>query len=471
MQSKAPEKVRIGFVPCHREPFDEEWAVQMRARCLKAFSKINEMEVVVPDEKTTRNGLVRDDEDAEKVIQLFKESNVDGIIIGTMTFGDEVSALSVASAFYDKPILLFGTKEGPFKPDGGRRSDSFCGTLSISSGLHRRGIPFLFGGIVFPEEEKFVEDIRDFVRVCSIIRGFIGARIGLVGPRPERFETCIFSEDAMITNFEQRVIPISLLDIVNRALKIKDDDPRVQKILAEMREEADLSEITEESAKKSAKFELALREFVEEKKLSGLGIQCWTAIQEIYGISPCYAMGRLTDSGIMSSCEVDIYGALTMLIQYLASLKTTPPHFIDWTIKHQEKDNVFLAWHCGNAPPSLVCEGCKVRIREQSVLGAVLGREKSMGTAEFQLKPGVVTICRLVEYNGEFKMLVTKGEIEKTDQELRGSWSWVKVPDLDLLYRVLVEEGFIHHASMIHGDYVKPIVEACRFLGIDVVQI
>jgi len=24
---------------------------------------------------------------------------------------------------------------------------------------------------------------------------------------------------------------------------------------------------------------------------------------------------------------------------------------------------------------------------------------------------------------------------------------------------------------MIHGDYVKPIVEACRFLGIDVVQI
>jgi len=211
LQSKAPEKVRIGFVPCHREPFDEEWAVQMRARCLKAFSKINEMEVVVPDEKTTRNGLVRDDEDAEKVIQLFKESNVDGIIIGTMTFGDEVSALSVASAFYDKPILLFGTKEGPFKPDGGRRSDSFCGTLSISSGLHRRGIPFLFGGIVFPEEEKFVEDIRDFVRVCSIIRGFIGARIGLVGPRPERFETCIFSEDAMITNFEQRVIQYRFL--------------------------------------------------------------------------------------------------------------------------------------------------------------------------------------------------------------------------------------------------------------------
>lgn len=463
--------MKIGFVPCHREPFDEEWAVQMRARCLDAFSKIEEMRVVVPDEETTRNGLMRDDADAEKTIELFNRENIDGVIIGTMTFGDEVSALAVASAFYDRPILLFGTKEGPFTPDGGRRSDSFCGTLSISSGMYRRNIPFLFGGIVFPEEQRFIDEIRNFTRVCSIVRGFLGARIGLVGPRPERFETCIFSEDAVMTTFEQRVIPISLLDIVNRAESIEDDDPRLQKILSEMRSEADLTDVTEESIMKSAKLELALKQFAEEKKLSGLGVQCWTAIQEIYGISPCYAMGRLTSQGIMASCEVDIYGALTMLIQYLASLRTTPPHFIDWTIQHQEKDNVFLAWHCGNAPPSIVCEGCRVRIREQSVLSVVLGREKSMGTAEFQLKPGVVTICRLVEYDGEFKMLVTRGEIEKADQELRGSWSWVRVPDLDLLYRVLVEEGFIHHASLIHGDYVKPITDACRFLGIEVVQV
>jgi L-fucose isomerase-like protein len=469
--SEGTEKVKIGFVPCHREPFDEEWAVQMRARCLDAFSKIEEMRVVVPDEETTRNGLMRDDADAEKTIELFNRENIDGVIIGTMTFGDEVSALAVASAFYDRPILLFGTKEGPFTPDGGRRSDSFCGTLSISSGMYRRNIPFLFGGIVFPEEQRFIDEIRNFTRVCSIVRGFLGARIGLVGPRPERFETCIFSEDAVMTTFEQRVIPISLLDIVNRAESIEDDDPRLQKILSEMRSEADLTDVTEESIMKSAKLELALKQFAEEKKLSGLGVQCWTAIQEIYGISPCYAMGRLTSQGIMASCEVDIYGALTMLIQYLASLRTTPPHFIDWTIQHQEKDNVFLAWHCGNAPPSIVCEGCRVRIREQSVLSVVLGREKSMGTAEFQLKPGVVTICRLVEYDGEFKMLVTRGEIEKADQELRGSWSWVRVPDLDLLYRVLVEEGFIHHASLIHGDYVKPITDACRFLGIEVVQV
>jgi L-fucose isomerase-like protein len=176
------EKIKIGFVPAHREPFDEDWAVQMRKRCLDAFSKVPQLEIVVPDEKLLRKGCLRDDRDAEKTVRLFQEEGIDGLIIGTMTFGDEVAALAVASAFRDCPVLLFGTKEGPITAQGCRKADSFCGTLSISSGLHRRRIPFVFAGIVFPEEEIFIESVSDFVRVCAVVKGFIGARIGLVGP-------------------------------------------------------------------------------------------------------------------------------------------------------------------------------------------------------------------------------------------------------------------------------------------------
>jgi len=463
------EKVKIGFVPTHRKPFDEKWATQMRKRSLDTLSKIEGLTIICPDEKITNNGFVQDDVDAEKTIQLFEEERIDGLIIGTMTFGDEVSALTIASTFSNLPILLFGTKEGPFKPDGGRRSDSFCGTLSISSGLHRRKIPFIFTGIVFPEENDFLTSIRGFAQVCSIVRGFIGAKIGLVGPRPERFETCISSEDAMMKQFKQRVVPISLLDIINQSEVRGDETPEVQKIIQEMRKQANLVGLKEEAVSKLAQLEYTLKNFAEEKKLSGMAIQCWTAIQEVYGISPCYVMGRLTDRGIMTSCEVDIYGALTMLIQYLSTLKTTPPHLIDWTIRHQEEENVFLAWHCGNAPPSLACEGCEIAIKSHSIFGEVLGLDRSAGTAEFQLKPGDLTLCRLVEYDGKFKMFITKGESRKTEQNLRGSWSWVKVPNLDKLYRTLVEEGFVHHASLIHGDHSQAIKDACSFLGIDTV--
>ena len=149
------EKVRLGFVPVHRAFFSEDWAVKMRERSMKALNRIETIEAVVPDENLTPKGLVTTEDDAEKVVSLFKERDVEGIVFGTMTFGDELAALSIAERMPDMPILLFGTKEGPFTEDGNRLSDSFCGTLSLASGLYRRGIPFIFTDICFPEEEVF----------------------------------------------------------------------------------------------------------------------------------------------------------------------------------------------------------------------------------------------------------------------------------------------------------------------------
>jgi L-fucose isomerase-like protein len=77
-----------------------------------------------------------------------------------------------------------------------------------------------------------------------------------------------------------------------------------------------------------------------------------------------------------------------------------------------------------------------------------------------------VTFCRLAEYDNQWKMLITTGEIVPTDETLAGTWAWVRVKDHARLYRTLVEEGFIHHASMIHGDQSAVLVLACTFLGI-----
>jgi len=50
--------------------------------------------------------------------------------------------------------------------------------------------------------------------------------------------------------------------------------------------------------------------------------------------------------------------------------------------------------------------------------------------------------------------------------DFRGGWSWVRLNDLEAAYEKMVEEGFVHHASVIHGDYVEALKEACLFLGI-----
>ena len=458
------DRIKIGFVPAHRQSLSEDWAAQLRRRCLDVFSKIPGLDIVVPDESLTNKGFVRNNAEAETVIRFFREKGIDGLIIGTMNFGDEISTLSIATAFRDKPQLLFGTKENEVPPCGTRISDSFCGTLSIASGLNRRQIPFIFAGLIFPEEKNFQKYVSDFVGTCSVVRGFIGAKIGLVGPRPDAFETCIYSEDAMIKQFNQRVVPTGVPELLARGSALKKDDPALKKIAREMKAETDMSALSEETKEKLARLEFAFKQYAAEKGISAMAIQCYPAIEMLFGVVPCYVMGKITTAGVMASCEGDLYGSLAMLVQYKAALSTTPPHFMDWTLQHPEEKNTFLAWHCGNGPVTLSGEKGKVPITCH-----YMGPD--MGTVEFQLKSGVVTLSSLQEDGGYFKMLVTKGKSVKLDGKMKGSWSWVKVPDLDNLYRTLITEGFVHHATLIHGDYTQSIADACEIMGIEVVEV
>jgi len=134
------------------------------------------------------------------------------------------------------------------------------------------------------------------------------------------------------------------------------------------------------------------------------------------------------------------YGALAMLVQYKAALSTTPPHFMDWTLKHPEEKDTFLAWHCGNGPVCL--SGQKAKI---PVTCHYMGPD--MGTVHFQLKPGIVTLSSLQEDGGHFRMFIANGKSVKLDGTMKGSWSWVKVPDLDKLYRTLITGGLSITAS------------------------
>lgn len=471
MEMKAGvERVRLGLVPLHRDPFDEGWARKLRDRTIEALSQIKELELTYPDEALTKKGLVRDDEDAEKVIDLFRRQKVHGLILGTMTFGDEIAGISIAQTLR-VPVLVFGTKEPPISSEGFRSSDSFCGTLSLTSGLYRRKIPFEFAGIVLPEERPFLDKVRTFVRTCSSVRAFLGAKVGVIGPRPERFETCTYNEVAMINKFGQRAIPYDLTDVVLGLKDIPDEEPEVIKVVNEMKSHAKIDEVTHENLLKIAKLEVLLKRIAKRAGLSALGFRCWTEIQMLYGISVCHTLGRLTEQGIVSACESDVYGALTMLIQYSANLGESVPHFVDWTIRHPARDDLVLMWHCGNAPPSLACKGCELAIRYHSIMYREVGKEKSQGTGEFRLKTGPVTINRLVEYDGDFKMLITKGEVIDEGPYTRGSYSWVRIPNLEEVYSVLVKEGFIHHASMIHGDVADEIESACKFLGIRSVKV
>ena len=483
MIEKSP--VKIGFVPSYRDFGPRtlpDWCVKLRQGTIQAFSAVYGAELITPSASPSDPraidahqgyspyGAVCNLDQAEAVATYFSREKVDAILIGALDFGDERSAGKIAETL-KVPVLLFATREPdvPERASMARVSDSYCGTLSIASALYRRGITFHYAGIFLPDEPAFVEQLEEFVKAVSVVKALKGARIGQVGVRPATFETVGFDETALINKFNQNVIFIELSDIVAKARQMKEDDPQVIQKMDEIRHEVAQVTITDEWFSKAARPELTLSQFFTTNRLSAMGIQCWPAIQNLWNFSTCALFGRLTGQGMLTACETDILGSISMLVNFAAARYQTVPHFIDWTIQHRENENRFLAWHCGNAPVCLAADPHKTALRSRNDMKGILPADpgdSQAGLYQFQIKAGHVTICRLAEYHDQWKMLIAPGEIVSSDEELAGTWSWVELKDHLKLYRTLVEEGFIHHASLIHGDQQKALELACKFLDI-----
>ncbi len=292
--------------------------------------------------------------------------------------------------------------------------------------------------------------------------------------RPGSFETVGYDEVALIQKFGQNMIYANLSDITGRSDALRDDDPRVQDVIANVRGSVAEITVSDHYLYNAAKLEVALSDFAKTNKLSAMAVQCWPSVQQLMGISVCAVYGRLTDNVVPTACETDVLGAVAMLATYHAAMGEYPPHFIDWTIQHRDNPNWLLAWHCGNAPVSLARTKEEVALRSRKDMAGALptpDEDPMAGLYQFRVRPGKVTFCRLAEYDNEWKMLIASGDAVPSDELLAGTWSWVEVSDHAHLYRTLVEEGFIHHASMIHGDLVEPLVLACKFLDIEPVVV
>jgi L-fucose isomerase-like protein len=462
-------KVKIGFIPSHRDPFSRKWGEKMRARCAAVLRKVPGLELVVPGADLTQQGMVANIEEGRKTLALFREKGVAGVIVGGMTFGSEVSAVGVVIAGMPKgtPVLHFGTKGAPITEDGLRASDSWCGMFMIASAMKRRGIKFEHIPTCFPEEPAFPEHVARFVRACAADQAFDGARIGQIGARPEEFESVWWDEASLQKSFNQTVVPVDLDETFARVDAIPADAKEVKAIVRQVTKGLGASDANPELLANMARYEIALEGLAREKELVAMGVNCWTRVQERFGVSVCESLGRLTDKGIMAACEVDIYGAATMWAAYTAGLDQVSPHFIDWTELHPERKNVWLAWHCGNCPRSLCEPNCQPSLRDHSIIQL----RPACGTLEFRMKPGPVTCARMVEYDGKFTMFIGRGQVIPIEPFTRGSYGWVEVADVADWERKMIEHGIIHHGVLIHDPDVAAALESfCCFNDIEVVK-
>ncbi|MBR2572572.1 MAG: hypothetical protein IKE30_10715 [Clostridia bacterium] len=472
------QKVRIGFVPSTWESWDGseytgrlQWAKAMRRRCLDVMEKTPGLEIVVPGEELTEFGCVGTVEEGMKTAQLFREKNIQGMIIGNMNFGHETSLGPILSTIdREMPILHFATRSGAYSPQGNRATDTWCGQFMTCSAMKRRGLKFEHIITCDPEEPEFAEKLAVFTRAVNAITRFRGARILQIGTRPTGFESEFFSEQAMMKNFRQVLVPVDLATAYETMDEIKPDDPRVLAIAEEIRSGADIiSEETPNSINTQARFELTLKTLLEKFHCSAIASSCWETLQHKYGIAACSTFSRLNNQGITTACEVDVMGALTMLAMNSCALGEVPADFIDWTDLHPTEKNVWLAWHCGNAACQLCASGCQTHLRMNERLG--LWGPYCYGAYDFRMKYGPVTCARMMEYDGKYSMFYGTGEAVDIGPISRGTYAWVKVNDIRDWEQKMIETGVVHHGVLIHDPVVADALAMfCKFLNIQAVR-
>ena len=133
----------------------------------------------------------------------------------------------------------------------------------------------------------------------------------------------------------------------------------------EMEEELGGGNKKPEILPKLAQYELTLLDWVEEhrgyRKYVAIAGKCWPAFQTQFGFVPCYVNSRLTGMGIPVSCEVDIYGCLSVslsvtayqqdIVTLLDINNSVPADMYEESIKgkfdYTHKDT-FMGFHCGN---------------------------------------------------------------------------------------------------------------------------
>ena len=455
----------------NRDFFPDELVAEGRRDTLAVLDEAG-LQAVILDETTTKLGAVETWEDAKKCAALFKANrdDIDGILIVLPNFGDEKGiADTIKLSGLSVPILVQAYPDDLAEFTVDRRRDAFCGKISVCDNLRQYGNPFSLTELhtVHPTEESFKADLRRFLGVCRVVNGLRSARLGAVGARPNAFNTVRFSEK-LLQAYGISVSTIDLSEIFSKAGKLADDNPEVPERLRAIKDYISTEGVPYPSLLRMAKMGIVLDDWMRANDLDATAIQCWTSVQNNYGINACTLMSMMSSKLMPSACEVDITCAASMYSLQLASGQ--PSALVDWNNNYAGDPNKCVLFHCGNWAKSFFAEA---KMAYAEILATTLGQECTFGTVAGRAAAGPMSFARITtdDRNGLVRTYVGEGMFTDDPLETFGSRAVVEVPGLQRLLHHVCKNGFEHHVAMSASYSAAVLAEAFEtYLGWEVYQ-
>ncbi|MHC4119981.1 MAG: L-fucose/L-arabinose isomerase family protein [Planctomycetota bacterium] len=463
------KKTTFGVIVGNRGFFPDVLAKQGRKNILDVLKK-NGFGSVALSMKDTKYGAVETFDDAKKCAALFASNAgaIDGIIVTLPNFGDEKAvAETVKRSGLDVPILIQAEPDVKDKMTIASRRDSFCGKFSVCNNLRQAGIAYTLTGAhtVSVTSAAFKKELDDFASVCRVVRGLDNVRFGAIGARTGAFNTVRYSEKILeLAGISVETIDLS--EILGRVERLADNDKAAKTKLNAIKVYTSTASIGADKLLKMAKFGHVIDQWVEEAELDGTAIQCWTALEEFFGIVPCTLMSMMSESLVPSACEVDVTGLLGMYILQLAG--GTPSALLDWNNNYGSDPDKTVLFHCSNLPKSFFKSS---KMDYQEIIAGFVGKENTYGTIVGRIAPNKATFCRTAtdDTEGIITAYVGEGEFTKDKLHSFGGYGVMKIPNLQLLCQYICRMGFEHHVAVGLTQKADAIAEALdNYMGWEV---
>jgi L-fucose isomerase-like protein len=462
----AEKKMTMGVIIGNRGFFPDQLAKVGREEMIQALARAG-MDCVVLTPEESKHGAVETREEAKRCAALFQKNRerIDGVIVSLPNFGDERAiADTMRLARLDVPVLVQATPDDAKKMTIAFRRDSFCGKMSACNNLRQYGVAYSLTRrhTVSPDSEEFQKDLAWFAAVCRVVNGMRNLRVGSIGARPAAFNTVRYSEKLLEAN-GITTETVDLSEILGRIARLKDDHSGVQGKLAEIRKYVTTSGVPEPALIKMAKLGHVIDDWMKQTDVKVSAVQCWTAMEEYFGVVPCTIMSMMSNNLFPAACEVDVCGTLSMHALALAS--QTPSALLDWNNNYGEDPDKAVCFHCSNLPKHFFRD---VRMDFQEIIAGTVGKDNTFGTVVGRVKPGAMSFARFSteDTSGVMRGYVGEGAFTNDSLNTFGGVGVVQIAELQKLLHYICENGFEHHVAANFSTTAGAVHEATvRYLG------
>ena len=449
-------RLKIGVVSCRDRSFPEDLEARF-SRTMKGLSAMaEELGFDLYLAKTT----VYAEEDARQAVRECEKAEVDFLLLQlTACPANGGTWIPIFADISRAKLGIWAIPEGA--QEGPSPVNSFVG-LTFYAGIlghyiKDRDVQFkwFFGEA---EDPLFRNRFAVTVRALSAIKRINASRIGLVGGVPIGFGDLAFDERNIRKIFPglKIIAHNEYREIKERALGLPDG------------EVAKAAELFVSGARGmdaaccrlvdiNVRMTMAYRQFAAENGFDALALNCMYGMGQDYSSELCAIVAELNDCGIVTSCEGDMMGAISMLLmKYLTGAQ---PSLMDFPSFDAEDDSI-LMWHCGSSAKCFACDQCYTW--EKSYSGMPIIRD-------LLFKAGHVTIARI---SGEADgMLIADGNVITNKKSFLGSRGWIgdlrlnrkPIGALDFVNTVL-ENKFHHHYPIVFGDVTNEMSEIASWL-------